>query len=260
MDSNSNEWNAENLSLSLVIPAYNEAHRIASTLTEVMAYVPVAFPFSEVILVDDGSSDETLALANTFAAMHPELRVVSIPHRGKAAAVQAGMIEARGGLIAFSDADLATPLHHLHDLVSAIDRGCAVAIGSREGSGATRIGEPTYRHIMGRGFNWLVRLVALPGLPDTQCGFKVFRREAARDILERARLYPTESSVIFGPRVTAFDVELLVIARRRGFRVCSIPVTWRYGAQSKVDPARDTWHNFIDVLRVRSNDLWGRYR
>lgn len=259
LDSNPNTWPAQTPFLSLVIPAYNEARRISATLEEVLAYVPSAFPHSEIILVDDGSSDETRTLANAFAATHAGLRVVSIPHRGKAAAVYAGMREARGTLIAFSDADLATPLHHLHELVAAIERGCAIAIGSREGSGATRIGEPAYRHIMGRGFNWLVRIVALPGLPDTQCGFKLFRREAVRDILDRARLYATDSNVVSGPRVTAFDVEFLVIARRRGFRVCSIPVTWRYGTQSKVDPARDTWHNFVDVLRVRYNDLRGWY-
>lgn len=247
-------------SLSLVIPAYNEAHRIEATLRDVLAYVPIAFPDSEVILVDDGSSDETRDLAAAFAAVHPQLRVLSIPHAGKAVAVRSGMLEASGDLIAFSDADLATPLTHLTDLAAAIDRGCDIAIGSREGAGARRIGEPAYRHVMGRGFNWIVRLVALPGLSDTQCGFKMFRRDVAKRIISRAKLYPEDAKALSGPRVTAFDVELLVIARRLAYRTCSIPVTWRYGSQSKVDPARDTWHNLIDVLRVRYHDLRGRYR
>lgn len=246
--------------LSLVIPAYNEAHRIEATLRQVLAYVPIAFPDSEIILVDDGSSDKTGDLAWEFTAAHPNLRVLSIPHAGKAVAVRSGMLAARGDLIAFSDADLATPLTHLTDLAAAIDRGCDIAIGSREGAGSRRIGEPAYRHVMGRGFNWIVRIIALPGLPDTQCGFKMFRRNAVERILARARLYPDDAKALSGPRVTAFDVELLVIARRLAYRTCSIPVTWRYGSHSKVDPARDTWHNLVDVLRVRYHDLRGRYR
>ena len=246
--------------LSLVIPAYNEAHRIASTLHEVLTKVPIAFPHTEIILVDDGSSDETLRLATGVAVSQPRVQVIAIPHGGKAAAVRAGMLAATGDLIVFSDADLATPLTHLIDLALAIERGCDIAIGSREGIGAHRIGEPAYRHVMGRGFNWLVRLIALPGLSDTQCGFKMFRRDAAREILSRTLLYPDGARTISGPRVTAFDVELLVIARRLSYRTCSVPVTWRYGSQSKVDPARDTWHNLLDVLKVRYHDLRGRYR
>ncbi len=175
-------------------------------------------------------------------------------------AVRAGMVEARGELIGFSDADLATPLRHLHDLVAAIEAGCAIAIGSREGAGAVRIGEPTYRHIMGRAFNWLVRAVALPGFADTQCGFKLFRRDAVERILPRTRLYSGGSETITGPRVTAFDVEFLVIAKRQNLRVCPVAVTWRYGEQTKVDPVRDTWHNLIDVLQILVNNLRGKYR
>jgi hypothetical protein len=161
--------------------------------------------------------------------------------------------------VAFSDADLATPLHYLTDLRAALDASCDVAIGSREGIGASRIGEPIYRHVMGRVFNWFVRLTLLPGIQDTQCGFKLFRRGALTDILQRARLY-AEADPIVGPRVTAFDVELLVVARHRGYRLCAIPVVWVYGTRSKVQPARDTWHNVRDVLQIRLSVWRGRYQ
>lgn len=259
MDSRSAETVTTPPTLSLVIPAFNEAHRIERTLRESLSFIASDFPGSEIILVDDGSTDDTLRRARTVAAVEPALRVIASRHGGKAAAVRTGMAAATGELIGFTDADLATPLTHLHDLVSAIDRGCAIAIGSREGAGAVRIGEPAYRHIMGRGFNTLVRIVVLPGFADTQCGFKLFRRDAVERILPRARLYAGESEAVAGPRVTAFDVELLVIARRQRLRVCPVPVTWRYGEQTKVDPVRDTWHNLTDVIRILVNNLRGRY-
>jgi hypothetical protein len=139
-----------------------------------------------------------------------------------------------------------------------LERGCDVAIGSREGAGARRIGEPLYRHLMGRAFNGLVRLLLVPGVHDTQCGFKMFRADVARDLMRRSRLY-RDGTAILGPRVTAFDVELLAIARQRGYRVCAAPVVWTYGAGSKVRPARDTWHNMRDVLNVWVNTKRGRY-
>ena len=246
--------------LSLVIPAYNEGHRIAATLSEAIAFLESNFPTGEIVLVDDGSSDETLSISQSLAQCNPLLRVIAATHGGKAAAVRTGMTAARSDLIAFSDADLATPLHHLHDLVAAIERGCAVAIGSREGAGAVRVGEPFYRHVMGRGFNWLVRAFVLPGFSDTQCGFKLFRRDAVEVILSRTVLYAPNAENVAGPRVTAFDVEFLVIAKRQSLPVCVTPVTWTYGEQTKVDPMRDTWHNFIDILKIRLNDIRGLYR
>jgi glycosyltransferase involved in cell wall biosynthesis len=247
-------------SLSLVIPAYNEAARIEAAVHDAAAWL-AAQPFStELIVVDDGSDDGTAELAERALAATTCGRVLRVAHRGKAAAVRAGMEAAGGDEIAFCDADLATPLGYLRDLRTAIASGCDLAIGSREGIGARRIGEPIYRHIMGRVFNALVRLLLVPGVPDTQCGFKLFRREAARDLLARSRLYRDESAVISGPRVTAFDVELLAIARRRGYRICPVPVVWTYGAGSKVRPARDTWHNVRDVMRVWVHARRGSYR
>jgi glycosyltransferase involved in cell wall biosynthesis len=252
-------WQVEP-ALSLVIPAYNEAARIDSTVRQVMTWLE-AQPFrAELIIVDDGSRDGTAELAKRALAGHARGRVMVIPHGGKAAAVRAGMLAATGEQIGFCDADLATPLPHLLDLRAALARGCAVAIGSREGEGARRIGEPPYRHLMGRVFNGLVRRLLLPGVQDTQCGFKLFRADVARDLLRTARLYREPGRGVAGPRVTAFDVELLAIAQRRGHEVCAVPVVWTYGAGSKVRPARDTWHNMWDVLRVWWNAKRGLYQ
>ncbi len=247
-------------SLSLVIPAFNEAARIAHTLDAATAYLADQPYDSELILVDDGGTDGTGDVARRFAEHHPRARVISIPHGGKAAAIRAGMLAASNDHLVFCDADLATPLRYLDHLRMMVEQGCDIAIGSREGIGARRVGEPLYRHLMGRVFNGLVRLLVLPGIQDTQCGFKLFRRDAALSILSRARLYAESSVTVSGPRVTAFDVELLVIARRLGLRICSVPVVWTYGAHSKVHPARDTWHNVRDVLQVRFNDWRGYYR
>jgi glycosyltransferase involved in cell wall biosynthesis len=207
------------------------------------------FP-TDLIVVDDGSADETGALAARALDDFPAGRVIRIDHGGKAAAVRAGMLAATGDQIAFSDADLATPLDYLSDLRAALAEGGDIAIGSREGPGARRIGEPVYRHLMGRIFNRMVRTLLVPGVDDTQCGFKLFRRDVAVELLCRSRLYRDEEQMVTGPRVTAFDVELLTIARLRGYRIQVVPVVWRYGAGSKVRPARDTWHNVRDVWQV----------
>jgi len=170
------------------------------------------------------------------------------------------MLAASNELVAFSDADLATPLTYLEVFRQAILAGDDVVIGSREGQGASRIDEPFYRHFMGRVFNLIVRVLLLPELQDTQCGFKMFRRDVARVVLDRSQLYREPASDVRGPRVTAFDVELLVVARRMGYQIRSIPVAWTYGTQSKVNPVRDTLSNLTDVLVVKWNDLRGRYR
>ncbi|MCA9876572.1 MAG: glycosyltransferase family 2 protein [Thermomicrobiales bacterium] len=247
-------------SLSLVVPAYNEAERIEATIVAASAWLCRQPYRTELIVVDDGSSDDTAALAEAALAGCPAGYLVRVPHGGKAAAVRAGMLSSTMEQIAFSDADLATPLDFLNDLRVAVASGADVAIGSREGEGADRVGEPRYRHLMGRVFNSLVRVLLLPGIHDTQCGFKLFGAPVARDILRRSRLYAGEPRGVAGPRVTAFDVELLVIARARGYRIAAVPVVWTYGEGSKVRPAHDTWHNLRDVLHVWINAKRGRYQ
>lgn len=237
-------------SLSLVIPAYNEATRISDTIREAIAWLTDQPFATELIVVDDGSDDATVDRAERALSGFSHGRLIRIAHAGKAVAVRTGMLAATGAQIAFSDADLATPLPYLTNLRASLARGCDIAIGSREGVGARRVGEPLYRHLMGRVFNGIVRLLLVPGVHDTQCGFKLFRAEVAHDLLGRSRLYRGDGQSVSGPRVTAFDVELLTIARLTGYRICPLPVVWRYGRGSKVRPARDTWHNVRDVLDV----------
>jgi hypothetical protein len=134
-----------------------------------------------------------------------------------------------------------------------------VAIGSREGVGARRIGEPLHRHIMGRIFNGLVRTLVLNGIQDTQCGFKLFTRAACDELLKRSLLYTQPGLTVTGPRVTAYDVELLVIARRLGLKIKSVPVVWTFGPGSSVNPVRDTLQNLKDIAQVKWNDIGGKY-
>ncbi len=245
--------------LSVVIPAYNEATRLPSTLRAVAMYLDAqSFP-AEIIVVDDGSVDQTaeLALRSLPAG---RICVLREAHRGKGAAVRAGMLAARGERVLFTDADLAVPIEETGQLLALMEAGCAVVIGSREGTGASREGEPVFRHVMGRVFNRLVRIIAVPGIDDTQCGFKLFRADAVAAIVPRLRLYGSDAPEVHGARVTGFDVEVLVIARRQGYRIGEAPVRWRYGTQSKVRPLADTFWNLRDVLRVRVNDWRGYYR
>lgn len=247
--------------LSLIIPAYNEGVRIAQTLGGIVEYLGAQAYTWEVLVVDDGSADDTLAVARRFARERGELpvRVIANPHRGKAYAVRSGVLAARGKLIGFTDADLATPIDTLAAVLPYFADGCHVVIGSREDRGAVRRDEPLHRHLMGRVFNWLVRLVALPGIQDTQCGFKVLRGPVAHELFAASQLYGEEDTPPIGPAVTAFDVEVLFLARRRGYRIASVPVIWQYGTESKVNPLRDSARNFRDVLMVRLNSLLGRY-
>jgi glycosyltransferase involved in cell wall biosynthesis len=245
-------------SVSVVVPVYNESTRISQSLQSISDYFCRVAPDAEIIFVDDGSSDGTAEIARVFAAEHAHVHVLAEPHLGKASAVIAGMEAAKGRIIGFMDVDLATPLETWEACRDAIASGAGVAIGSREGIGADRVGEPEYRHIMGRIFNGLVRLLLLPGIEDSQCGFKFFSREAINDILPRQRLY-RDACVLTIPRVTAFDVELLFIARQHGHKIAVIPVTWQYGDHSKVNPVTDTIQNLKDIIAVRINGWRGRY-
>lgn len=245
--------------LTIVVPAYNESVRLPRTLAEIDRFIVNANLSAEVLVVDDGSSDDTYQVAQRHKSTAERYSVRSLPHRGKASAVRAGMLAATGRYVLFTDADLSTPIRYATKLTGELDRGADVAIGSREGIGATRVGEPVYRHVMGRVFNAVVRLVAMPGINDTQCGFKAFTRDAAQEIFSRTLLHAGDDPV-HGPRVTGFDVEVLFLARQAGFTVAEVPVYWEHVAGSKVQPLPDSFRMFADVLRVRWNALRGRYR
>ncbi len=241
--------------LSIIIPAYNEANRLPATLTSVMHYLATQPYQSEVIVVDDGSTDMTASIAEQVVGV----QVLRRDHRGKGFAVRAGALAARGTYILLCDADLAVPIHEWEKLYAQLRVGQDVVIGSREGLGASREGEPWYRHIMGRVFNRIIQGVALKGINDTQCGFKAMSRPVAQDLFRRVRIYGDDAPIVQGAAVTAYDVELLFLARRCGYRICEVPVQWQYGTETKVSVLRDSLRNLRDVLTVRMNDLRGRY-
>ncbi len=245
--------------LSIVVPAYNEQQRLPGTLQAIFTFVATHQLDVEVLVVDDGSTDATVATTEPRGVQYPQLHIICNDHRGKGYTVRTGTLEAQGEYVLLCDADLAVPLEEWFKLARYFDKGYDVVIGSREGVGARRLGEPWYRHVMGRIFNFVVRLVAVGGIQDTQCGFKAFRTPVAHDLFNAVQLYGANAQQIQGAAVTAFDVEVLFLARKRGYCIKEVPVVWRYGMETKVDPLRDSWRNFLDVLRVRWNALRGRY-
>jgi dolichyl-phosphate beta-glucosyltransferase len=239
-------------SLSVVIPAYNEATRLPATLEKVTRYLATrGMEFAEVLVVDDGSTDDTAAQAETFAAGCANVRVLRNPgNRGKGYAVRHGMLEARGEWRLFTDADLSSPIEEIESLWKAAQsKGADVAIGSRALNRALIFAhQPKYREFAGRFFNLAMRMAV--GLPfrDTQCGFKLFSMRAAETAFSRQRLER------FG-----FDVEVLLIARLQGFRIEEVPVKWGHVEGTKVS----TWNgaqSFLDLLVIRLNQLAGKYR
>ncbi len=240
--------NAEAL-LTIVIPAYNEAHRLPETLQRVLAFIDGRSEILNVIVVNNNSSDATRAVADEFAARHSALRVVDQPIRGKGAAVHQGVFAADGRYVFICDADLAMPIEELPRFFpQTLSGDYDIAIGSREAPGAKRYNEPEYRHLMGRVFNFAVKLLAVPGINDTQCGFKSMRREVARELFALRTIDGW-----------AFDVELLAAARRRGYTILEVGIPWYYGEGSRVNPIRDALRMLREVWRVRRNVHAGKY-
>lgn len=217
-----------------------------------------AVPF-EVILSDDGSTDSSLALVGKHHAEWPELRILANRHKGKGHGVYQGVMAAKGDFVYVCDADLSTPPEEFEKFWQRAAEGYEVVIGSREGAAAQRRDEPFFRHVMGRVFNLVVQMVALPGIQDSQCGFKLLRRDAAQDIFSRMHLYGDAAPELTVPAVTAFDVEMLFIARKLGYRIGVVPVLWLFKPSDLVHPVRDSLRNFSDVCRVRWNDMRGKY-
>ncbi len=235
--------------LSVVIPAFNEAAGIAGTLDAVVADLDtLGHPF-EVIVVDDGSADETAARVAACAAVEPRIRLIRAGHSGKGGAVRRGMLEARGDWRFLADADLSMPIAQVRRfLPSGADPHPDILIGSRETAGAERVAEPWHRHLLGRLFNRMARLLVIDGIQDTQCGYKLFSAAAAE------ALFPLQTLDGFG-----FDVEVLFLARRAGFTLREVPVTWTYRTRTTVT-AWSGAAGFVDLLTVRWNQMRGRYR
>jgi glycosyltransferase involved in cell wall biosynthesis len=234
--------------LSIIIPAHNEEHRLPPTLTAVDAYLGKQAYASEIVVVENGSQDLTAVVTEAFAAGHPRVRLIRERGRGKGLAVRRGMLEARGQYRFICDADLSMPIEEVAKFLPPQLEAYDVAIGSREAPGARRFNEPAYRHFQGRAFSNLVKLFALPGFEDTQCGFKMFRAAAAADVF-RVQVFDGMS----------FDVEALFIARRRGYKIVEVPIDWYYRSESRVHPLLDPLRMLRDILTIRRNWAQGKY-
>jgi len=246
--------------LSVVVPAYNEARRLPNNLRKILEFLRGQSYSYEVLVVDDGSTDETVAQCQQVAVGDPRVRVIENPHYGKGYTVRTGMLEARGEIVLFTDADLSVPIDDINTLLPFFQQGYQVVFGSREGGGShQRVGEPLIRHIMGRVFNTLVQLLAVRGVQDTQCGFKAMTYEATQDLFPRLLIHDGSQGPITVPMVTGFDVELLFLANKLGYKLKEVPVTWFYGKETKVNNVRDSYLLFKDVMTVRWNDMRGRY-
>ena len=237
--------------LSVIIPAFNEANldRLPNTLSELIAFIQKQDFLTEVVIVNNNSSDCTFEIAEAASLQYSFIRVVNEPIQGKGAAVKTGAFASHGKYLFICDADLSMPINEILKFIPPHIAEYEIAIASREVPGSQRMGEPEFRHIMGRVFNFIVRLIAVRGLKDTQCGFKCFPRDIAMSI------FPLQT--ING---WAFDVELLFIAQQKGFQITEIPITWVYKEQSKIKPLKDAYSMILETLRIRQNDFLGVYK
>ena len=233
--------------LSIIIPAYNEETRLPSALGRIFAFLEKQSYSSELLVVENGSRDRTLEVAREFTQTFPGLRVLHEDQPGKGRAVQKGMLAAGGTYRFIADADLSMPVE---EITRFLPPACNVdiAIASREAPGSVRYGEPVYRHLTGRVYNFLIRSLVLPGLQDTQCGFKCFRGTVAEDIFPWLTLSGW-----------AFDVEALAVARRRSCSIVEVGIPWVYHPGSKLTILKDSWRMFIDLLKIRRNIRLGTY-
>ena len=234
--------------LSIVIPAHNEESRLPRTLGQIFAFLEKQPYTSEVVIVENGSSDRTLELAQEFVLQYPHLKVFHEDERGKGRAVRRGILEASGEYRFICDADLSMPIEEVQKFLPPQLEHFDLAIASREAPGAVRYNEPSYRHLGGRAINIVIRLLILPGLNDTQCGFKCFRADVAEDLFRQQTLLGW-----------SFDIELLYLARRKRMTIKEIPVQWYFDADSKVNAVRDALRMIGDIFRIHANNLRGRY-
>ncbi|MFH0864196.1 MAG: glycosyltransferase [Candidatus Gottesmanbacteria bacterium] len=250
--------NNNKIYVSVIIPCYNEEQNIKTgILDKVYAYLEKQNYSWDVNIVDDGSSDNSVRLVEKFISGHPNFSLIRNPHQGKAATVISGMLQAKGKYVLFSDFDQATPIEEIEKVLPWFDQGFDIIIGSRS---SHRKGAPLSRLIIARGFMLLRHLVlGLEGISDTQCGFKAFKNDVANKLFGFLRLYGEKKSVS-GPLVTAgFDIELLFLAKKLGFKIKEVPVEWHYVETRRVNPVKDSWYGFWDLILIRLNEIRGLY-
>ncbi|MFH1970792.1 MAG: glycosyltransferase [Patescibacteria group bacterium] len=243
--------------LSIVIPAYNEEENIKNgCLNSVWQYLKKVDYSWEVILVDDESTDSTLELLNAFSKLHPGFKISPQPHRGKGGTVIAGMSEAKGEIVLFTDLDQATPLPEIEKFFPEFEKGNDIVIGIRSG----RKGAPLIRKIMAFGFSMLRTIILNLNYKDTQCGFKAFKQGVAKEIFKKMKVYD-DKTITAGAAVTAgFDLEVLYIARKQGYKVAQVPVIWNHKDTERINPIKDSLDGLMDLIKVRINTLRGMYK
>lgn len=238
----------ENPLLSIIIPALNEERRLPPSLEKIDAFLKTQ-PFSaEVIVVDNGSKDRTAEIVRDFSVEHPYVRLIQLKERGKGRAVKAGMLDAKGDYRFICDTDLSMPIEEIVKFLPPHSDGYDISIATREGKDARRIDEPEYRHFMGRVNNLIIKFTAVRGFEDTQCGFKMFNRESAEDL--------------FGVQLMngiGFDVEILFIAKRRGYKIREVPITWYFDPDSKIRLVQDSLNMLREIWEIRQNWRKGLY-
>jgi len=233
-----------------VIPAYNESSRIRPTLDALLRHLQEQKWDAEILVVNDGSADDTAKIVREYAQRHPEIRLLENPgNHGKGYSVRNGMLHARGDICLFTDADLSSPITEAQKLFDAIAQGADIAIGSRWLRVELQTErQPLYRQLFGRIFNLVLRVILGLRFADTQCGFKAFRRDAA------LRIFPLQKIERW-----AFDPEILFLARRAGLQVEEVPVLWAHSGGTRLHPFRDGLRMFVEVLRIRRNAMTGEY-
>jgi len=234
--------------LSIIIPAHNEEQRLPASLEAILDFLHSQPYEAEVLVVENGSQDATYGIACDFAARHDKVHALHEPRAGKGLAVRRGMLKATGEYRFICDADLSMPIAEVNRFLPPQAPAYDIAIASREVPGAVRYGEPAYRHFIGRTFNLLVRWIALPGIQDTQCGFKSFRAPVAKDLF---RIQTLDG--------WTFDVEVLYIAQKRGYRIIEVPIPWYYNPGSRIRLWRDSLTMLLDLFRIRARARRGYY-
>jgi len=239
------------LNYSFIIPAYNESERLSASLPRVLDYIHGQQLQAEVIVVNDGSADDTGGIVRRFAALHPEVRLLENPgNRGKGYSVRNGMLHARGDVLLFTDADLSSPVHEAKKLFDAIAQGADLAIGSRWLRAELQTErQPWYRQLYGRLFNFALRITLGLRYRDTQCGFKAFTRAASLKVFSRQHV-----------ERWGFDPELLFLADKLKLHTVEVPVEWAHDHRSRINPLRDGINMGLEMLKIRWNDIRGRYR
>jgi dolichyl-phosphate beta-glucosyltransferase len=244
---------------SIVISAFNEADKISSTLTQIVNFMRGFSSAFEVVIVDDGSADNTAQIVSDYKRENKEVVLIKNPHMGKGPGISTGVKKAKGKYIYLADADLSTPISELKKLsVWLLDHDYDIVIASREGRGAERVDEPFYRHFMGRGFNTLVQLLVLPGIKDSQCGFKLFRGDVAKRLFDNLEI-GTSTKELKAAYTGAWDVEILYMARLLGYNIKEVPIKWIFVKTTRISPIRDSIKMFKEILHIKKKALLGKY-